>query len=72
VFGLLTAKRLDDWTALFLVTTVSTSVTGFSFPFHKFLPSHGVGIVSLVVLAVAILARYSRRLAGRSAGDGPT
>ena len=47
VFGLLAAKRLDAWTALFLVTTVLTSVTGFLFQFHKFLPSHGVGIVSL-------------------------
>jgi hypothetical protein len=64
VFGLLTAKRLDGWTALFLVTTVATSVTGFLFPFHKFLPSHGVGIVSLIVLAIAAFARYTRRLAG--------
>jgi hypothetical protein len=64
VFGLLTAKRLDGWTALFLVTTVATSVTGFLFPFHKFLPSHGVGIVSLIVLAIATFARYTRRLAG--------
>ncbi len=56
VFGLLAGKRLDGWTALFLVTTVLTSVTGFLFPFHKFLPSHGIGIVSLVVLAIAIFA----------------
>jgi len=64
VFGLLAAKRLDGWTALFLVTTVLTSVTGFFFPFHKFLPSHGVGIVSLIVLAIAIFARYVRQLGG--------
>jgi len=64
VFGLLTAKRLDGWTALFLASTVLTSVTGFLFPFHHFLPSHGVGIVSLIVLAVAIFARYARHLAG--------
>ena len=64
VFGLLTAKRLDDWTAVFLASTVLTSVTGFMFPFHKFLPSHGVGIVSLIVLALAILARYAFHLAG--------
>src|SRR6267143_7164070 len=64
VFGLLVAKRLDGWTALFLVTTVLTSVTGFLFPFHGFLPSHGVGIVSLAVLAIAIFARYVRQLAG--------
>ena len=64
VFGLLTKKRLDGWTALFLATTVATSLTGFGFPFDHFLPSHAVGIISLLVLAVAILARYARHLAG--------
>ena len=65
MFGLLAGKRLDGWTALFLVSTVATSVTGFGFPFDHLLPSHKVGIVSLVVLAVAILARYPLHLAGR-------
>jgi hypothetical protein len=64
MFGLFTGKRLDGWTAIFLLSTVATSVTGFLFPFHRFLPSHGVGIVSLIVLAVAILARYTFELAG--------
>jgi hypothetical protein len=64
LFGLLVAKRLDGWTALFLATTVATSVTGFFFPFHHFTPAHAVGIVSLVVLAVTIFARYPRGLAG--------
>jgi len=63
-YGFLKAKRLDAWTALFLGTTVATSATGFLFPFHKFLPAHGIGIVSLVVLAVAIYGRYTRQLAG--------
>jgi len=64
VFGLLVAKRLDGWTTLFLASTVLTSVTGFLFPFHGFLPSHGVGILSLLALAIAIFARYGRRLTG--------
>ena len=64
VFGLITLKRLDGWTALFLASTVATSVTGFLFPFHGFLPSHGAGVISLVALAVAIFARYVRHLAG--------
>jgi len=64
VFGLLTDRRLDGWTALFLATTVATSVTGFFFPVHHFMPSHGVGIVSLLVLPIAIFARYRRHLAG--------
>jgi len=63
-YGLLTGKRLDGWTALFLATTVATSVTGFLFPFHKFLPSHAIGIVSLIALAIVIFARYLRQLAG--------
>ena len=62
--GLLTARPLDGWTALFLLTTVATSVTGFGFPFDHLLPSHKVGIISLVVLAVAILARYGLHLRG--------
>ena len=64
VFGLLVAKRLDGWTTLFLASTVLTSVTGFLFPFHGFLPSHGVGILSLLALAIAIFARYGCHLAG--------
>ena len=64
LFGLLAGKRLTGWTGLFLATTVATSVTGFGFPFDHFLPSHGVGILSLVVLAIAILALYSFHLAG--------
>src|SRR5438105_3351669 len=63
-FGLLQAQRLDRWTVIFLITTAATSVTGFLFPVDRFLPSHGVGIVSLLVLAAAIYARYARHLAG--------
>jgi hypothetical protein len=64
VCGLLAGKRLDGWTALFLASTVATSVTGFGFPFDHVLPSHIVGVMSLLVLAVAILARYALHLAG--------
>lgn len=63
LFGLLAAKRLDGWTALFLVTTVATSVTGFFLPADHFMASHAVGILSLLALAVAIV-RYSFHLAG--------
>jgi len=61
---LVAGKRLPGWTALFLITTVLTSVTGFGFPVEHLLPSHKVGIASLVVLAVAIVARYGPNLAG--------
>ena len=64
VLGLLAGKRLDKTTAVFLATTVLTSLTGYGFPVDHLLPSHIVGAISLVVLAVAIYARYGRHLAG--------
>lgn len=51
-------------TAIFLVTTILTSATGFLFPFTKLLPSHIVGIISLVLLAFATLALYGGHLRG--------
>jgi hypothetical protein len=62
--GMLRSQRLAGWTALFLVTTVLTSVTGFGFPFDQILPSHIFGAISLVVLAIAIAAVYLFRLGG--------
>jgi len=64
VLGLLKAKAVPGWTAIFLWTTVGTSVTGYLFPFHKLLPSHILGAISLVALGVAIYALYRRNLAG--------
>jgi hypothetical protein len=57
VYGFLTSNRLDGWTRTFLWTTVATSVTGFLFPFHKITPGHILGVLSLIVLALAIRAR---------------
>jgi hypothetical protein len=64
VLGMLGGSKLSGWTAIFLATTVLTSATGFLFPFTKLLPSHVVGIISLVVLAAAVLALYLFRLDG--------
>ena len=64
LLGLLAGKRYNASTAVFLATTVATSLTGYGFPFEHLLPSHIVGAVSLVVLALAIYARYARHLAG--------
>jgi len=64
MLGLLAGRPLDRWNALFLVTTVATSVTGFGFPTEHLLPSHKVGIISLVILTVAIVGRYGLHLAG--------
>ena len=64
VYGLLTAKQLRGWSAVFLVTTIATSVTGFGFPFDHFEPPHVVGVISLVVLTVAVVARYGFQIRG--------
>src|SRR5262245_11225983 len=64
LLGMLAGKKLGVWTALFLATTVLTSATGFLFPFSKLLPSHVFGIISLAVLAAALLALYGFRLEG--------
>jgi hypothetical protein len=66
--GLVAGQRLDGWTGIFLATTVLTNVSGFGFPFVTFLPSHGIGALSLVVLPVVIFARYRKRLAGNWRG----
>jgi hypothetical protein len=64
MYGFLRGKRWDGLNAIFLIMTVLTSVSGFGFPFEHLLPSHKVGIISLVVLAVAIAARYLFHMAG--------
>lgn len=62
--GLAAGRRLDRWALVFLVTTIATSVTGFGFPFVTLLPSHIVGIVSLVVLGAVMNAQYVKHFAG--------
>jgi hypothetical protein len=64
VFAMIGGNRAAAWTAIFLWMTVLTSVTGYGFPFVKVLPSHIVGAISLVVLAVALYALYVAHLAG--------
>jgi hypothetical protein len=63
-FGFTKSKLLAGWNSWFLITTIATNVTGFMFPFHKLLPSHILGMISLTVLAVAAFALYGRHLAG--------
>ena len=64
LFGMIAGKRLDAMNGLFLTTTVLTSVTGFGFPIHSVTPAVILGILSLIVLAIALFARYARHLAG--------
>jgi hypothetical protein len=65
LFGLLGSKISGGWTTLFLATAAATSVTGYFFPFHGFTPSQALGVVSLIVLALAYLALNRFHLAGR-------
>ena len=65
LFGMFSSKRLDALTALFLATTALTSLTGFGFPFEHVTPGIILGILSLLVLALAIPARYSFHMAGK-------
>jgi hypothetical protein len=64
LYGLLAGRLLGGWTALFLATTVLTSVTGFPLPPFGFDPPRAVGTLSLVLLAAAIAALYVFHLAG--------
>lgn len=64
VVGMLGNRTMPAMTALFLATAVTTSLTGFLFPFTGVLPSHIFGVVSLVALAAAMLARYRHGHAG--------
>jgi hypothetical protein len=64
MFGLLTARRLDRWTLLFLITTALTSITGFAFPNAHITPGIVIGILSLVVLTGAVAGRYALQLRG--------
>jgi hypothetical protein len=64
LFGMFGGNRMSGMTALFLLTTILTSVTGFLFPISGFTPAIGTGILSLVALAFALLGLYVFRLAG--------
>ncbi len=62
--GMPRARRLPGWTALFLVTTVLTSVTGFMFPINGLTPAIVFGVISIVILAIALMALYVKHLSG--------
>lgn len=65
VWELLNQQRAERWTALFLAATIATSTTGFLFPVDRVTPGHVLGVISLVLLAVAVVARYRQQLVGR-------
>jgi hypothetical protein len=64
LFGLLRGKPLGGWTALFLATTILTSATGFPLPPFGFDPPRAVGVLSLILLVIAVAAFYAFKLGG--------
>lgn len=64
MYGFLKSNRMDRWTLWFLATTALTSLTGFLFPNEHITPGIVVGILSMIVLAVAVAARHGFRMNG--------
>ena len=64
IYGFVTNKRFEQATAVFLATTILTSLTGFLFPIEKFTPGLAIGILSLIALGVAVWALYRKHLGG--------
>jgi hypothetical protein len=64
LYGLLAGGPFRGWTALFLATTILTSLSGFPLAPFGFDPARTVGVISLVLLALAVAAYYAFRLAG--------
>jgi hypothetical protein len=64
LFEMLTGKWSPRGSTLFFAAMAATDITGFLFPVHQFLPSHAVGIISLIVLSVALYAQRFRQFRG--------
>src|ERR1700759_622063 len=64
MFGMLGSNRQPGLTAVFLILTILTSVTGFMFPFNGVTPGIVVGVLSCILLAIACIALYAMHLAG--------
>lgn len=62
--GMLHGRTRPRWTGVFLSTAFATSATGFGFPVSGVLPSHVIGAISLVLVAMAAFALYGRLLEG--------
>lgn len=63
-YGLTKKIVINGWTGVFLITTILTSASGFGFPAPKVLPSHIIGVLSLIALGIAVISRYVFLLRG--------
>src|SRR4051794_6766641 len=64
VYGLSTHKSFGNWTIIFLASTALTSLTGFPLAPLGFDPARAIGIISLALLAIAVVALYLFHAAG--------
>lgn len=64
VLGMIGGAQLPRLTGFFLITTALTSITGFLFPFRGVTPGIVVGVLSMIALVIAAVARYGRHMAG--------
>jgi hypothetical protein len=64
LLGLITRRPFPILTATFLATTALTSITGFMFPFKGVTPGIILGVISVIVLLIAVIARYGKHLEG--------
>jgi hypothetical protein len=62
-FAMLSAKRPPATTAVFLLTTALTDITGFMFP-TPFDPADVIGILDLVFVGLACVALYVNHVQG--------
>jgi len=64
MFELLTSRPLRILTALFFLSTIGTSLTGFLFPNKTVTPGIVLGVLSMIVLILALFAKHAKKLAG--------
>lgn len=64
--GLVQGRQSGFWTAVFLLFTVATTATGFMFPLQQPFPSPAfiTGVISSLLLVVALFALYAQRQLG--------
>jgi len=64
MFEFLTSRNLRILTALFFLSTIGTSLTGFLFPNKAVTPGIVLGVLSMIVLILALYAQYAKKLVG--------
>jgi hypothetical protein len=64
LYGLLVSRNFTTAIAVFLITTILTSLSGFPLPPFGFDPPRAVGVLSLILLVGAVAAYYAFHLAG--------